>query len=116
MAKRTPPKLATLPPRLALINGPGQRSGWGAPARGTRHQRGYGTAWDRLRRVILRRDGYVCQPCRRAGFIVAARIVDHIVNKAEGGTDDEANLESICAPCHKAKTQAESNRYRSPHE
>ena len=33
-----------------------------------------------------------------------AREVDHIVNKASGGTDEDANLEAICKPCHKKKT------------
>ncbi|MBF4406127.1 HNH endonuclease, partial [Vibrio anguillarum] len=42
--------------------------------------------------------------------ITAARDVDHIINKANGGTDDDANLQSICSPCHKEKTAKESRR------
>lgn len=34
--------------------------------------------------------------------------LDHIVNVAQGGTDDEANLQSLCVECHKKKTQMES--------
>lgn len=41
-----------------------------------------------------------------------ATIVDHIKPKAERGSDDEANLQSICKPCHDAKTQAEAARGR----
>ncbi|WP_221899405.1 HNH endonuclease [Xanthomonas sp. GW] len=36
--------------------------------------------------------------------------VDHILNVAEGGTDDDANLQAICTDCHGAKTQAEARR------
>jgi len=34
--------------------------------------------------------------------------LDHIVNVAQGGTDDEVNLQSLCVPCHKKKTSQES--------
>ncbi|MDR8330758.1 HNH endonuclease, partial [Acinetobacter baumannii] len=27
-----------------------------------------------------------------------------------GGTDDESNLQSLCVPCHKKKTQQESRQ------
>lgn len=33
---------------------------------------------------------------------------DHIVNKAQGGTDDMDNLQSLCKPCHDKKSQQES--------
>lgn len=38
--------------------------------------------------------------------------VDHIVPKAEGGTDEDENLQAICKRCHKLKTEAESLRAR----
>ncbi|WP_354398290.1 HNH endonuclease signature motif containing protein [Variovorax sp. OAS795] len=43
----------------------------------------------------------------------AAEQVDHILSLAEGGKDDESNLQSLCIPCHEAKTKAESARARS---
>lgn len=70
----------------------------------SRHERGYGTAWTKLRLRILERDKHLCQPCKRKGRITAATQVDHRTPKAKGGTDDEANLDSICEPCHDAKT------------
>jgi 5-methylcytosine-specific restriction protein A len=76
--------------------------------RGSRHQRGYGTAWDRTRARILRRDAGLCQPCSRAGRVTAATEVDHIVNKARGGDDGDDNLQSICVDCHRRKTAAEA--------
>lgn len=70
----------------------------------SRHNRGYGTHWDKMRVYVLRRDKGLCQPCLRNNRTSLANAVDHIVPKAKGGTDDMENLESICAPCHKDKT------------
>ncbi|MBC7599705.1 MAG: HNH endonuclease [Polaromonas sp.] len=78
--------------------------------RGTRHERGYGTVWDKVRELIMRRDGGICQPCLQSRTVTLAHAVDHIVPKAEGGTDDPANLQAICRPCHAAKTAEEARR------
>lgn len=83
-------------------------AGWGAHQAGrSRHERGYGTDWDKLRRRILQRDRHLCQECLRQGRAVAAKTVDHIVPKARGGTDDDYNLQSLCWPCHRSKTACE---------
>ncbi|WP_420910624.1 HNH endonuclease [Qipengyuania spongiae] len=79
------------------------RKPWDHGKRESRHARGYGTAWEKLRKVILQRDKHLCQPCKRAGRITVAQAVDHILAKANGGTDDPANLQAICTPCHNAK-------------
>jgi len=76
-------------------------------SRGTRHERGYGSAWDRKRKAILERDSGLCQPCLRAGRVTKAKHVDHIIHKAIGGTDKDGNLQSICVPCHRSKTAME---------
>ena len=73
-------------------------------AKTSRHERGYGAAWDKLRKVILQRDSYLCQPCLAKGRPTPANAVDHKVPKANGGTDDPANLRAICTDCHKAKS------------
>jgi 5-methylcytosine-specific restriction protein A len=78
--------------------------------RGNRHERGYGTAWTKLREVILIRDAGLCQVCLAAGITELASEVDHIVPKAEGGTDSESNLQAISRPCHLLKTQEEAKR------
>lgn len=80
--------------------------GW--KGRGSRHERGYGSAWDRLRVRILQRDGYLCQACLKADRPTEATHVDHITPKSNGGTDDEDNLQSLCRPCHEAKTTTEA--------
>ena len=78
--------------------------------RGNRHERGYGTAWSKLRELVLKRDQGLCQPCAATGRVTLAKEVDHKVPKAEGGTDDESNLQGICHACHLTKTAAEAKR------
>lgn len=108
MAERKP--LATLKPGLALANLSPVRTPsvgkWGDPRRGSRHERGYGTEWDKLRATILKRDRYLCQceECREANRIRPANEVDHIVCKALGGDDNPSNLRAISHDCHVRKT------------
>ncbi len=85
---------------------------WSDPRRGSRQSRGYGKAWDKLRELILARDAGLCQVCLPRGLLTVGRTVDHIKPKAEGGTDDPANLQTICDDCHEAKTLAEAMRAR----
>ncbi len=80
--------------------------------RGSRHQRGYDYSWEKKRERILKRDNGLCQPCLKQGRVTAADQVDHITPKAEGGDDDDTNLQSICDTCHKAKTAKEARRGR----
>ena len=77
------------------------------PSRGSRHERGYGSAWDKRRARILARDNGLCITCLAQGRVEPARHVDHIVPKCDGGTDDESNLQSLCTSCHRQKTARE---------
>ena len=63
--------------------------------------------WDVIRERVLKRDKGLCQLCLRAGVVREAKTVDHIIPKAHGGTDADSNLQSLCWPCHKAKTARE---------
>lgn len=74
----------------------------------SRHERGYGSAWVKLRERILKRDDYLCQPCQREGRITTATQVDHITPKAKGGGDEDGNLQGICATCHLTKSEREA--------
>lgn len=91
---------------------------FGDASRGNRHARGYGTNWEKLRLVILRRDNGICQQCLRDGRLTAvgdkpySAFVDHIVPKVDGGTDDEGNLQTLCRKCHTAKTDREKLKGR----
>lgn len=72
-------------------------------------QRGYGRAWQKLRDLVLKRDGYLCQSCKRNGRLTRASCVDHIKPKSQGGDNAMCNLQSLCDTCHRLKTQVESN-------
>jgi 5-methylcytosine-specific restriction enzyme A len=54
--------------------------------------------WAALRAAVLARDGRTCQLCGSP-----ATDVDHIVPRSAGGSDDPANLRSLCARCHRHK-------------
>ena len=77
-------------------------------------ERGYGYAWQQLRKRILTRDAGLCQ-IKGPTCTFVAREVDHKVNKAaaraqgwtEAQIDAASNLQSCCQACHRAKTEAE---------
>ncbi|HCA7080784.1 TPA: HNH endonuclease [Citrobacter sedlakii] len=75
-----------------------------------RHQRGYGTAWDKRRARIMKRDRGLCSEHLARGLVVEARHVDHIIPKSQGGTDNDTNLQCLCVECHRAKTAREGQR------
>lgn len=65
-----------------------------------------------LREQALIRDGYVCQIALVDRCTVDADEVDHIVPAAKGGSDDLANLQATCKPCHAWKTGREAAMIR----
>jgi len=67
------------------------------------HRRGYGRRWDRLAKMVLAREPI----CRWKGCFEEATEVDHIVPRAEGGTDDDENLQPLCKRHHSMKTVRE---------
>lgn len=83
-------------------------SGWNRYDRGSRHARGYGTQWERVRRQALQRDHGLCRVCLANGKVTPADAVDHIIPKSRGGGDDLENLQGICNTCHQQKTQREA--------
>ncbi len=72
--------------------------------RNTAHERGYGSAWRKVRQQALERDKHLCQDCLAKGRTTVAEQVDHIIPKAKGGTDDLSNCRSLCRPCHDDKS------------
>jgi 5-methylcytosine-specific restriction protein A len=87
------------------------QGGWD---RRPRAARGYGSAWDVLRLLILKRDAWICQ-AQYAGCTRVAREVDHIKSRARGGSDHAENLRAICSSCHKQKTLREGRNKRLNH-
>lgn len=80
----------------------------------SRHDRGYGTAWDKLRAQVLNEEP-MCRVCLgERSIVTAATQVDHIKPKAKGGTDTRTNLQALCKPCHDRKSAADrGHRVRS---
>lgn len=64
---------------------------------------GYGYHWRKLRDLVLARQP-LCVDCLARGRVEAATQVDHIVPRRAGGTDDDHNLQALCARCHSRKT------------
>ena len=114
----TKPRLATLKLALRTLGATPSTRGWQPDShRGNRHQRGYGTEWERTRERILERDKGLCQPCLKRDHVTAGTQVDHITSRAEARalgwpkarTEADDNLQTICEPCHREKTARESN-------
>ena len=83
-------------------------------AQGSRREQGYGTEWQRVRLLVLRRDKFLCQRCLKVGRIETADCVDHVVPKAKGGTDAMSNLQSLSKACHMIKSLEDFGRRPRP--
>ena len=116
--ERLPGFFISEPPRRPSMT----HSNW---SRESRHARGYGTAWDKLRLLVLQRDHGLCQcdHCKGGEIrLTPATEVDHVISKAKararGWTDeqidDPSNLQSINEDCHKRKTEQEQGKVHRP--
>lgn len=63
----------------------------------------YGAEWRKLRKRRLDADP-LCVHCLDREHITPAVEVDHILPIALGGKDEWENTQSLCKPCHQAKT------------
>ena len=88
--------LTTLKPKVKAID-----TRRGAPVAVDRI-RGY--ALTRIRERIGMRDEYTCRSC---GRVTARGEVDHIVPLHLGGGNNPENLQWLCPPCHKLKSESE---------
>lgn len=67
---------------------------------------------ERQKRIVARLEDYTCQVCNfkceytrmngKQGWIIE---IDHIIDKADGGTEELGNLWALCPNCHKKKTR-----------
>lgn len=69
--------------------------------------------WPRIRRRILKRDGWKCQRELATGGRCSepATDVDHIIPAALGGGDEAGNLEALCRWHHNQKTGREASAF-----
>lgn len=58
--------------------------------------------WQRLRKLAIERDHFLCQRCLKRKVIEPARVVHHIQEVKENWSKrfDIKNLESLCHACH----------------
>lgn len=57
--------------------------------------------WEETRRQVLRRDNYGCVACQ-CDLREDGAHVHHVLPRAAGGSDELANLISLCSMCHAA--------------
>lgn len=60
--------------------------------------------WLALRFRIFKRDGYRCQLCGRDAQDGIKLEVDHKLARSKGGSDDPANLWTLCFDCNRGKS------------
>lgn len=88
----------------------------------SRHSRGYGAEWTKIRKLAIERAKGLCEQCMVENRVTAGRDVDHKVSKAEAKklrwsqarVDSIANLQLLCVPCHLAKTAKENGQTYRP--
>ena len=107
--------------RLLLLGALMSRSNWPTESR---HKRGYGAEWDKVRKFVLERDGHLCQcrHCKAEGRTAIATEVDHIISRSiaqglgwtKARTEHPDNLQAIHKHCHARKTQEEQGKTVKP--
>lgn len=77
-----------------------------------------GRRWRATRVRIFNRDSFLCQIHKAKGVLVSVElhgpnhgVCDHIIPLAEGGVDEDDNLQTICQSCDVEKTQLESKKH-----
>ena len=75
--------------------------------RGSATARGYGSAWQTLRKHMIAehiaKHGNICPGYQREAHVAERFSLDHIVAKANGGTDERSNLRVLCVSCNSRK-------------
>lgn len=66
--------------------------------------------WLQREREKLFTQAPLCAECQRHGRVTLATQRDHVVPLAEGGADDDGNVQGLCAACHETKRKQESAR------
>ncbi len=74
-----------------------------------------GFEWNEQRLAIARKQGFACADCGKTVACIDATgepkisgHLHHITPRADGGTDDAANLQMLCGRCHARHSLAEA--------
>ena len=89
-----------------------ERQSASADRRGTAHERGYDSRWQRTRLGFLRKHPLCCG-CEANGRITPATLVDHVVpHKGDMALFwERANWQPLCGWCHAHVKQVLERRY-----
>jgi 5-methylcytosine-specific restriction protein A len=80
--------------------------------RGSRHDRGYTSRWDKARKGFIVKHP-LCAEHERNGEVVTGQVVDHIVPH-RGDKKlfwDRSNWQTLCKMCHDTKTAREDGGF-----
>lgn len=102
--------MPTRPPNAKPARKGPKRTGFSK--RRSRHERGYGLDHERMRAQVLVEEP-LCRECLKHDRVSPTQVADHIVPKAEGGSDDRNNYQGLCRPCDARKTACEAARARA---
>lgn len=67
--------------------------------------------WRRIRKRVLLRDLYTCRKCGRLVGGKGEAHVDHVDGDSSNNPEDGSNWQTLCAPCHSAKTATEDGGF-----
>lgn len=94
-------RVARLHSRDTLISGDIEELDYPCIVRSTARRSGLSLS---KRFTILQRDGSRCKVCGNSAALGAVLEVDHIIPVSDGGTDDMANLQTLCFDCNRGKS------------
>jgi 5-methylcytosine-specific restriction protein A len=92
--------------RLRCLAHGGERQPWQPTQPVTRIR---GRKLQALRMHLFMREPF-CRICATAGRMTLAAVRDHITPLAEGGQDNDSNVQPLCQSCSDIKTHTESVR------
>lgn len=79
------------------------------------HARLHAGRWRKVRRAVFDRDGWRCVLCGKAGRLECDHVIPLTVQPGQDPFDPDG-LQTLCRPCHIAKTAAENRAERTPEE
>ena len=70
----------------------------------------YTKAWQKIKRVVFKRDNYVCRYC---GATKQQMECDHVIPISRGGNNSLSNLTTACPTCNRKKGNKISSRWNN---
>ena len=70
----------------------------------------YGRAWKRIRDRYIQAHP-LCEQCEKAGRLMPAEEVHHILPLSKGGGNEKSNFMALCKSCHSRITAHEGGRW-----